>query len=318
VASNQSATLNPRAPLARAEVNYVGDGWLSPGGKAAPGTNVGLGVTATQQQAMYPPSPTPPPPPPTEAELRAKLADALDAQKATDEAARQAEAAHERAEQHLSKCQQRVAQYLGLDDIIAAATVDALRSGATGRAELSEKHELALTDRERARTEMQAAERAVATFRQERAAAAQAAGDAIKLVDLLVAKVLAFTAGSIADAARIKLAEVEAARRTLIAYDKMATPLRIPSPPAIYAVTGVADAREVFISDVTPWTRAADALRADPHANVSVEIPPAIVQPIPGPMIHSGVVPAPGRIERAAPTIDDGDQHYLPEEETSP
>jgi hypothetical protein len=136
---------------------------------------------------------------PSEAELRNQLQHACDAQRQADENLRRAEAAHERAELHLQKSQQRLAEFATLDEEIAANTLEALRCDA-GRLspDLSEAMEQRLVAREKARTEAAAADHAEKVLLAERGEASAKAGDAAKAAKRVACAVLNTVAEGIA------------------------------------------------------------------------------------------------------------------------
>jgi hypothetical protein len=222
-----------------------------------------------------PPQATPAPPPPTEQELREQLAAASRLKSESETALGRAQAAHDRAEHHVAKCRQRAASYVGLDDAIAASMVEALRCDA-GRvsADLTEEQELAIGDREKARAELTAAENALNVFRAEYAQASSAHGDAARAVDMLIACVLATHAEAIAVEHEALGARAQMLRGVMISFDRFATPYGAPIPNVLRHVYTQID-RSAFarVTDTAAWRAAADALRADPQAEVTIALP---------------------------------------------
>jgi hypothetical protein len=223
-----------------------------------------------------PPEPLPPPPaPPTEQELRQQLGEALDAQHAAEATLRRAESAHERAERNLTRCQTAMASFASLDTEIAASVVEALRCDA-GRLspELSETHELRIADRERARTELVAAEAALIQFRAERAEASAACGDATRAAQVLAARVLSHLADRLAREHDDLIAQARLRRAALFGYERMTTATKVGISMQVRNVLGT-DAHEFARQhDSSAWWAAHTALLADPQATVTIEPQP--------------------------------------------
>jgi hypothetical protein len=272
--------LDPRAPLPQPTVRHVGAGW-----------DIGdmrverLDRTTNLPFESLPPAePQPLPERPSDAELRKQLQIACDAQKVADETLRRAEAAHERAEHHLQKCQRRLAEFATLDDEIAANTLEALRCDA-GRLspDLSEEMELRIADREKARTELAAAEHAAAVLLTERAEASAAAGRAAEATDRVACAVLNSAAEGIAARFFASMREAERCVRTLAGFDMYATGRGVPLPGLVTEVL-MAEPRDLRIpvrglGTVSPdaWHRAGDRLKADTAATIAMDdlLPPA-------------------------------------------
>jgi hypothetical protein len=240
-------------------------------------------------------APPPAPPPPSESDLREQLELALTVQEDADAVLQAAEQAHQRAEEHRQTCQRLVADHFGLDSEIAAAVAGALRSGTDANAVRSVFAER-LAEREVARVELAAAEAAVTTLRNERADASQKAGAAARAVDGLAARVLAFHAEAIAQQARESQAEVVRRRKALLGFDRMAVGYVIGLSPAVRAVIGETSNQDLIAADVQAWRRAADVLKADPDAVVTVALPEPVLPPLPqrfggaGPVIDARTV----------------------------
>jgi hypothetical protein len=274
MAENSFAGLTPGIGLDRAEVNRVGEGWAHSDRVERPDYTLNLPFDKVPPRRVVVS-----PPQPSESELREQLAAAIEAQRTAGETLERAEAAHERAEQHKTRCQQRAAEYAGLDETIAAATIEALRCDA-GRLspDMSEAHELAIDDRARAHAELQAAGTALATFLAERAQASEAYGTASTATDVLVARVLAHTAAeALAVEHEAHLARAATIRTTLVAFDHYRTGRggsSVVMPPTLQRVWGQID-RQAFgyRQDQSAWLAAADALRADPHCAVTLASP---------------------------------------------
>jgi hypothetical protein len=239
--------------------------------------------TLLEVPGMLPPAPIlPTPPVPTEAQLRDQLVAALAVQHGRETELARAAAAHQRAIDHHERCTRRLAEYAGLSDAIAQSVIGALRcSPGVLNTDLSEEHEQALTDRTTAEAELDAAGTALNTFRSEWAEASQAAGDATRQVETLITKVLGHPAEQVAARYQELLAEIETVRNTLIAFDHFRTrrgASAIGAPIAVQRVWSTLDP-SVFArrQDLSAWNAAADALRADAYAEVTIE--PIAVQP---------------------------------------
>jgi hypothetical protein len=259
--------------------------------------------------------PEPPPPaPPTEAELREQLHAALDVQREADAAAQQAEQAHERGQQHLTRCQHRCADFVGLDSELSDATAAALRRGADPA--LPDELASRIAERDRAQTELRSAEQAVAVLLAERAAAARKAGDAAKVVETLTVRLLGFAAERIAEEWRTLTAETKRRRTALLGYDRLMAGKLLPLPLAVRHALGEVTGREA--ADIRPWRAAGDALRADPEATVEIELPALMLPPLPrqtawtGQVVHHVAIARPA-VEEAPPSgpqpPDDGDPY---------
>jgi hypothetical protein len=225
-----------------------------------------------------PSPPVPPPPAPTEQELRARLGEALALKRERENEFARIEAAHDRALQRQAKCPTKFADYATLDQSIAEAAITALRcSTGVMSADLSEEHETAIADRELVRAELTAADTAVSTFFAERAVAAKALGDATQAVDVLIARVLTHTAEDVARQVEAAQAHLDALRDLLVGLDRFTTPLRNASvviQPCTARVYASTDRRHFAkLIDIGPWRAAADALRADADAVVTITLP---------------------------------------------
>jgi hypothetical protein len=261
----------------RAELNRVGPGWSDDRVERHPDYDLHLPLVDTRFD-MTPP-PITPAPLPNEQELRGQLAEALRIKSECETMAGRAQAAHDRAERHVERCKGRVAEYAGLDSAIAASTVEALRCD-EGRMspDMTEEQEIAIGDRELARAELTAAESALTTFRSEYAEAAEALGTASETADLLIAKVLVFEAERLALAHEEAMATATMLRGVLIGFDRFRTPQRgVGIPPLLGRVYGGIDqntfARQVATTTWQLWRTAADQLRADPQATVTLALP---------------------------------------------
>ena len=161
-ATNQFAKLDHRVPIARAEVNRVGGGWVDPAGRVdrddrtshLPLTLPG-GLPAPPLEA----SPTPP----SETELRATLAQCIASKQFVEAQLQRAQATADRGRQHVESCRARVASFASLDDDATAATIEALR-GEGGRLDPDDGLRKRRIEREIARDDLAAAERAASVL----------------------------------------------------------------------------------------------------------------------------------------------------------
>jgi hypothetical protein len=297
-------------PVPQARTRLVGDGWETSRPVAEKRDPVGhhplfVPVPGAQEPVEQPP----PPAPPGEPELRAQLATAIEAAANADSAARRAEAAHDRAEQHVNRCRQQVADFIGLDSELAEATAAALRDGADPA--LPDALASRLAARDRVRAELSAAEAATGTLLSERASAARAAGDAAKAVDTLTARLLSFAAERLAEEARALTAQAAQRRTALLGYDRLLANRLLPMPLSVRAVLGEVTGRDTLAADAGPWRRASDALRDDPQAAIEVELPPAVLPPLPQRTAWVGPPIVHEPIQRPEPP-DDGDPYLVP------
>jgi hypothetical protein len=297
MALNLLANLDPRTALARAEVRHVGPGWDLPS-RAASGVNIAFDTPPGPQPS------SPSAPQPTEAELRDRLREAVERQSKAADAAEKAHTAHERAMVHVAKCRQALAGHIALDQEIAEHTLASLKEDVDPK--LPDDLAAKLIARDRAKTDLLAAEGALAALTRELAQASQTAGDAAKEVDILVTKVLAFTAEAIAgDHARL-LAEAAARRKALHAYDRIATARKVGLPFAVQHALNASDVDGFRSPDLTPWQQAERELHADPHATITITLPEPVIPQVPQPVLHT-LTMAPGRVLPQ----DDGDPHLI-------
>jgi hypothetical protein len=200
-----------------------------------------------------------------------------------------------------------------LEREIADRTIAALRSE-DGRLspEMTKEHETQLHEQQRAQVETQAAEAAVSTFLRERAAAAQRVGDIKRNVDTLVNRILVHRADHLAHECLDLESEIVRRRTVLLAFDRYATPQRLPSSFEIqHVTTGHGTNRPLRPDEIARWTDAAAQLRADAHAVVAIDLP--ALEPVhvwrPMPIIGGGVTHA-VPLATAVPAMqDNGDPH---------
>jgi hypothetical protein len=272
MAEHEFSQLPSGAGFAPAGVNRVGEGWANDRVEQYPDYELHLPLR-DPRVAYDPPLPIPPPAPPTEAELRAQLADALAAKRGRETELSRAEQAHERAEVHLAKCRGNLAAYADLDAAIAAAAIDALRcSAGIVPVGLSEEMELAIADRERARTELRAADGALTVFRQERADASQAMGDATRTAETLATRVLGHRADALAREHDDFLAQAELRRSALFAYERLTTATKVSISPTVRNVLGTSQDDFAKLHDASAWRAAHAALLADAQAEVDIAL----------------------------------------------
>jgi hypothetical protein len=300
------ANLDGRTQIARAEVNRSGD-WRTPS-RMDMALNPPLGPPVASSSTWTPP---PPKPVPSEAALRQQLADAITARSDATTTLQRAEAAHERAERQLQQCRKRLADVAVLHQEMTARTIAALRDGKPVAAAMTEE----LPDQQRAQLEAQTAEQALVVFRQERASAAQRLGNLARSIDALVAQVLAHRAHDLARVCLELEAEIARRRVALLAFDRLATPARIPLTFEIQRVIGQTTSRPLRPDELQAWTDAAAQLREDAEAAVEIALPPlepiAIMRPTFGSSVTHMVPIAPP--SAPVPTVQDDGDPYLTE-----
>lgn len=271
--TNRFDALDPRAPLAQPSIRHVGDGWENPGmlvEKADRALNLALDqrVPGELPEAVEPP--TPPKPSPTM--LRDRLAEAITTRQETDAAAARAQGDCDRAELHADRCRRRLAEHDDLDDAITAATVEQLRDA--GRAvELGGDLRARISARDDARIELQGAERAAEQLRREFVTAGQEATNAARTVDTFVTAILAGEAEALAYRHLELLAEAAAIRASLLAANHALANRGVQLAWPVLQVLGHDISELARLQDVTPWHRAAAALRADPRAAITIDLP---------------------------------------------
>jgi hypothetical protein len=313
MATNEMARLSPSMPLARGEVSVTTHG--APAGpsqfeRADRSLNFSLGFV---QRSTGPARP--PPPAPTEAQLRARLAQVIEAQHAAGERLKSAESALRRAEAHRVSCQRRAAEFSTLDNELSVAMAEALRAG-TDPAAARERFADRLTERAAVLVEATAATAAATTLQREWADASEAAGDLARAVSGAIAAVLACEAERIAVEVRALEAEIESRKSVLVAFDKFSVNRGTMPPTARHVLGTGANAQELYRADMSVWAEAATVLRADPMAAIEIGLPEARVKPLPQPIVYQ-------RVEYVAPEVvamveppavapqDDGDPHHL-------
>jgi hypothetical protein len=112
-----------------------------------------------------------------------------------------------------------------------------------------------------------------------------------RAADIAVLRVLAAIGHRMAEQAAQRLAEARVIAEALAGLDRAAAPSRIALSSRTHAVlrdSGLT-ANVRVNPDIATWQQAAAALRADPQAEVSIPIPPAVVPPLPQPMAYPSV-----------------------------
>ena len=273
--------LDPRAPMPRAEVNRVGPGWdPSLGGHtdAADRTvhmplrdDVGLPAMVTP--------PAPPVTPLSEEALRECLAVATSAKTEALAAHEAARAAHDRAAALVAGRQAILAGFDDVDDEAETTTIAALKAAAATI--LSPTLRTRMVDREVARADLIAAERAMESLARELAAARTAADEAEKAQVRAVDAVLSREAGKIATEYDRLRAEAARQRDRLIAFDRFTSPREGQIPAQVREII-LASPMPGGIVDKSGWEAAATALVADHRAEFSIHAPaaPYVPQPL--------------------------------------
>jgi hypothetical protein len=234
------------------------------------------------------------PAPPTEAQLRTELAAALQAREAAVEGLSRATQAFERAEHRRQKAESHLATFLGLGDQMTAHAVAMARHAEHSDELLPEALERRLSDRTAAEHAHRAACDAATILRRELAEVSRRHGDAGVKVDALVMRLLGVAVADLLAAEIMELrGEIERRRESLLVFDRLCTPARVPMSRAVLQALGEANIRPLQPEEMARWQVVADALRADPEAELAIELPPLVVPKLP--LLPSyGVSPAPG------------------------
>jgi hypothetical protein len=226
-----------------------------------------LSNPASMAHGFSPPSD----PVPTEQEQRGKLAEMLEVQTQLAERLADCTAAAERAERHLARCANALHVFADLDDMVAQETIAQLVSDMP-RVELSDDMQERVAAREHARISHTAALRASETLARDLVEAKGRAAEAAASIDTLIARVLAFTAESVAEKHEALLSQAAAVREHLLSYDHFVAGRRIGLSKRVRAVLGNDMAAFARKHDQTAWREAAAQLRADPQARVEVAV----------------------------------------------
>jgi hypothetical protein len=258
-----------------------------------------------RQPAMRSPRPEPPAPlPPGEDYLRGQLRVATKSAGQADKDFRNAEAACTRADDHLKKSQSHAASFSGLDDEMDAATVDALRSG-TDMGTVQESFAERVAERTAAQAELVRVQSAANKLAAERDVARQRAETATAGANRLAAHVLAFTAEIIAGEIHALKAEVARRRKALLGYDRVATGFGLGLSLTVRQAIGEVSTQDVLQADPMPWKDAAQTLKADPDADIEIELPPLPARPIPVQKFEPVPAEAPDVTEEPPPPEND-------------
>ena len=179
-----------------------------------PSTYAPLVAPGAREHGWSPPTPAAL----TEAELRAKLADALDAQEQAEDRMQLAQSASDRAQLHLKACDATLHAYDGLEDAISASVIEQLTDG--GRAvEIGAELDERVGQRERARMGYAAATRAAEQLTRDLSEARGKAAEAATLTDRLICSILGFAAAGLAEHHAALLAEAALIAETLHAFN---------------------------------------------------------------------------------------------------
>jgi hypothetical protein len=255
-------------PVARAEVNLRGD-WTR---YSEPHVETALPLILPGGNPPAPrPVALPPPPPPSEAELRERLATALERKRTADAKLAAAEAAHDRALQRAEHCKATLEGFADLDDAITAHTVEALRCDA-GRLDpaMTEEMELLLADRTTAQVSLTTANRATAILSEELTDARAAATHVTRAAREAGLAVLAVEAMRLVQRHEELVAETERKRLSLHSFARIAT--RETLPVAVLTLLRSHDLPMTALAkmNVSEWQAALDALLADPMTEIEV------------------------------------------------
>jgi hypothetical protein len=293
------ANLDARTQIARADVQRVGD-W-SRTGRLDPALNPLIPPMVN----VYAP-PTPPPSPPDEQTLRTQLQVANEHREDLAAKLRAAEETLSRAQRHVEHCRQALARFASLDERVTQATMAQLRSD--GSVELPDELRQAMRDRDMARVDVAASERAAEAFLRERAQLSSQHGDAVRAADALINKVLAFRADAIAHECLDLESRIAQRRVALLAFDRVATPQRIGMSFEILHVLGQSATRPLKHDELQLWARAASQLREDAMVALDIALPPA--EPV---YVRGRPFPP----VKPPSMQDDGDPHLVEQEQAS-
>jgi hypothetical protein len=87
----------------------------------------------------------------------------------------------------------------------------------------------------------------------------------------------------------------------------------VPMPASVRMALGEVTNRDVLIADTAPWRQAADALRADPQAEIKIELP-VTPPPLPKPPQFN---PVPPEAPPPPSAPDDGDPGLVSPEDAA-
>jgi hypothetical protein len=286
------AKLDHRVPMARADVNRIGPGWdpnLAPEGstRADPTTYFPLVAPGGLPSEPLPGPAASPPPAPTEAELRETLEQCISAKAFADTNLQRAQETHDRAGRHVERCRTALENFATLDDEVTEATVEALRSGdGRPRVDLSDELRRRVSERNIARDDLVAAERAAVVLAEGLTASRVDADAAMKAARTAAVAVVALEAEAMA--LRVLQLEAEAARirEAMFGFDRINIGTGMPFPLIVRKVFGLNNPRFLRPIDASAWQAARDALLDDPTAEVVIPVPDRI-----GPAIDNTVAP---------------------------
>lgn len=222
--------LDYRVPLDRATVRQVGPGWDTPG-------TMRDDVVTHLPLTLSGPAVVPRPPAPTEEQLCVALYERVTATRYSADQLSHAQAAAELARQHMQRCRERVASFDGLDDQLARATVEALRSGnGIPRVGMDEEHREKVRERDLAWASLRAAESAEQLIASALADAHSEAENAATAARKAAAAVLAIEAEQLAVRHAELLAEAAEVRNGLAQFDRCVTGTGVTLPDAVLSV----------------------------------------------------------------------------------
>jgi hypothetical protein len=285
--TNEFARLDPTTPLAQPEVRHVGPGWDNPGmlvDRQDPVTYLPFQLPGGALLPAPEPPPKPKPPELTEDQKRERLAQIIAAQAKAKAAMDDAVARHERALADEARCRKMLASYATLPAEIGAAKERALRAGTD--AALPDALRARLAARGEAEAELLAAQRAVATFVEEREQATRVHSQSIWPLREAQRAVIAIECDRLRTEVK-PLEEKVAAYRQILRWD----------------------------IDAGPWVAVAEALMADPMgASIAVRVPDAPLPDAP-PVAMVPPPPPPSVVKLMRPIGDPRPMEVLTEAE---
>jgi hypothetical protein len=261
-------------PVAKAAefVRYVGPGWDAVAGrKEAVESHTYEPLPPAIPIAQPAGPPQEPPPRPTDLELRDRLKTALGAEQESGIALEHAAEAHQRATALVQQRRAEVEVFANLDGEIDEFTISALRGD--GKADLPDELRQKRADRDHAVAALASAERAqqklaadLTVARSQRDARSRATHSA--LVPLLARKAEGYAA-QIHDCE----AEIKRLEQLLLGFERICdSPAHMPESVRGFWFTTLQN-RIGTAEHLKPWDDAAQQLRADPDAEVTIADP---------------------------------------------
>jgi hypothetical protein len=207
-------------------------------------------------------------------ELRQRLVEALAGAQTAQDAVHKATAAHRRAVELL---QTRKQQLQSLDDLeaeITEHTIAVLRGG-DGRAELSPPLQDKIVSRERSRMGFAASDAALLRLADELHTARNKLTGRTLAVNKALVPLLGLAADGFVRDIRGHEAEIARLQAKQLGFDRLASTADAPMPEAVRTLLfDQARGRVGTAQEFAVWQTAANALRADPQAEVEIAEPP--------------------------------------------